>query len=69
MEPEAIEDHQGWCELLDQIEAYGSWPKEKLVRSLHDESGEGETLKELRQKQRGTLLALVIDSLYGAHNQ
>jgi len=66
-DPESIEiqNHPSYGDLIDMIEKYGTLTKEQLVRMAHDESGEGQTLQELRTLTRGKLLADIIDSIYG----
>lgn len=63
--PGQLEDHPDYPNIIDEIEKYGNWSKEKLVTVLYDESGKGMTKKDLRLESKGTLLAWLIDELHG----
>ena len=55
----------GILDAADCVQKFGDYTKEQLVAALYDESGEGETKKELRQLSRGYLLARVLIELHG----
>lgn len=60
-----IEEHPKFPDVIDYIEKIGNYTKEDLIAILYEDSGEGETKKDLRSKSRGELLALAVDAMFG----
>ena len=58
-----LENHPQYPALLKAIEQWGDKPKGILITEVYDLSGNGLTRHELRQMERGTLLAVLIDKI------
>jgi len=65
-QPVSVQDHPDFPEVIDAIEKYGDSTKDELVTMSYDDSGEGLSKTELRAMPKAKLLALLIDSLFGA---
>lgn len=59
-----IQNHTEYPDIIKAIEKWGSKPKGILVAAAYDESGESYTRHELRQMDKGKLLAIIIDQIW-----